>query len=220
MLHASTQALILKLCEMTATGEIAWRRADDECSVFETEGYLVEVREDPPRVRVLTADGRELERASASELDQAPVSEGGVPLSDEVMRMAAFARRTSIGPATVAPKIVIEPAVSESAKPVERRFTRDGFETEAAWASAMADMALQQMHDPQYETRAPAATPAPAREPSPALLISGIHAVSHQTATERVVTRREPIAATPIGDLFVEPEGRDPVPADAYKPWR
>ena len=49
MLHASTQKLIIKLCELTEAGHIAWKRGEGQTFRFETEGYVVEVQAGPPR---------------------------------------------------------------------------------------------------------------------------------------------------------------------------
>jgi hypothetical protein len=68
MLHPSTQQLIRKLCELTQSGAIEWKEGDDQRSIFETEGYVVEIQADPPSVRLLRADGHELESANAEDL--------------------------------------------------------------------------------------------------------------------------------------------------------
>src|SRR6201999_643830 len=68
MLHTSTQKLIQKLCELTEQGDINWREGENGETLFDTEGYVVELKGAPPGLRVLRADGRELERADPADL--------------------------------------------------------------------------------------------------------------------------------------------------------
>jgi hypothetical protein len=99
MLHASTQKLILKLAELTEAGAIAWKEGDSAppCSVFETEGYFIEVAADPPTVRLLQADGREIERADAADLAETAWPEGEGTFATHVAAMAERAHRVARG---------------------------------------------------------------------------------------------------------------------------
>lgn len=105
MLHASTQQLIRKLCELTEDGAIAWKEGDDGRSTFETEGYIVEIGGEPPTVRLLRLDGRELEHAGASDLALAwPGGEG--TYATHVADMARNASRHARGAETAIAKIL------------------------------------------------------------------------------------------------------------------
>ena len=48
MLHPTTQQLIRKLYELTATGGLGWQPAEENTSRLETEGYVVEIAAEPP----------------------------------------------------------------------------------------------------------------------------------------------------------------------------
>ncbi len=105
MLHTSTQQLIRKLCELTDAGAINWTEGEDQRSVFETEGYLVEIRAEPASVRLLRADGYELERADAEDLATAwPDGEG--TFATHVADMARRASRIARGAETAIAKIL------------------------------------------------------------------------------------------------------------------
>lgn len=105
MLHASTQQLIRKLCELTDSGAINWAEGEGQCSVFETEGYLVEIRPEPASVRLLRADGHELERADAEDLATA-WSDGEGTYATHVADMARRASRIARGAETAIAKIL------------------------------------------------------------------------------------------------------------------
>lgn len=105
MLHPSTQQLIRKLCELTETGAIAWKEGENGRCVFDTEGYQVEITADPPSVRLLQGDGRELERADAADLAAAwPDGEG--TYATRVADMARHAGRIARGAETAIAKIL------------------------------------------------------------------------------------------------------------------
>ena len=72
MLHPTTQQLIRKLYELTSTGGLGWQPAEDNASRLETEGYVVEIAAEPPIMRLLRNDGRELERAGTEALAAVP----------------------------------------------------------------------------------------------------------------------------------------------------
>lgn len=97
MLHPSTQELIRKLCELTVSGHIAWKEGEGQNCVFATEGYIVEVGLDPPFLRLLRADGRELERASDVDLATVAWPEGEGTYATHVADLASRARRIASG---------------------------------------------------------------------------------------------------------------------------
>lgn len=105
MLHPSTQQLIRKLCELTETGAIAWKEGENGRCLFDTEGYQVEITAEPASVRLLQGDGRELERANASDLAAAwPDGEG--TYATRVADMARHAGRIARGAETAIAKIL------------------------------------------------------------------------------------------------------------------
>lgn len=97
MLHASTQTLIQKLCELTEAGALNWREGERQSSRLDTEGYIVEVEAEPPTVRVVDGKGRELERADAADLRATAWPEGGGSYADHVVQMADRAHRVARG---------------------------------------------------------------------------------------------------------------------------
>jgi hypothetical protein len=105
MLHASTQQLIRKLYELTEAGALNWKEGEGQCSVFETEGYVVEIQPEPASVRLLRADGHELERADATDL-ATPWGEGDGTYAMHVADMARHASRIARGAETAIAKIL------------------------------------------------------------------------------------------------------------------
>lgn len=105
MLHPSTQQLIRKLCELTDAGAIDWKEGEGQASVFETEGYVVEIRSEPASVRLLRADGHELEKADAADL-AAMWAEGEGTYATHVTDMARHASRIARGAETAIAKIL------------------------------------------------------------------------------------------------------------------
>ena len=97
MLHASTQKLIIKLCELTAAGHIAWKHGEGQTRRFETEGYIVEVEGQPPTLRLLHSDGRELERADEPELAGQSWPDGDGTFATHISLLAAQADRIARG---------------------------------------------------------------------------------------------------------------------------
>lgn len=91
MLHKSTQKLIQKLWELSARGDIPWRASGDAAWAFDTEGYVVEVRDDPSELRILRHDGREIERANVEQLTRTRLSSGG-HYGERVAELASLAR--------------------------------------------------------------------------------------------------------------------------------
>lgn len=103
MLHPSTQRLILKLCDMTAKGEIPWTEGEAGTSVYDAEGYCVEVSKDPALILVRQSGGRELERADASDLAATPWPDDLAPATsflEPVTAMAIDADRVARGTET------------------------------------------------------------------------------------------------------------------------
>ncbi len=159
MLHGSTQKLIIKLCELTAQGELQWREGGNGAAVFETEGYAVEVASHPARLRVLNAEGNELERVDAESLAAAPWPDGQGSFADHVSTMAGQAQRLARGtdhaisrilsslsapPAAAArPDPLREPDPLRTNEAVDEQTPAiaGGPESDAAMAAAVADMA-------------------------------------------------------------------------------
>ena len=97
MLHASTQKLIVKLCELTEAGHIAWKQGEGKVRRFETEGYVVEVEGRPPTLRLLHSDGRELERTDEADLAAQPWPDGNGTFASQITMMADRADRIARG---------------------------------------------------------------------------------------------------------------------------
>lgn len=141
MLHASTQNLIRKLCDITEHGEAPWTEGQDGAFWFDTEGYRIEVKANPPTLRILQAGGREVEAADAGALASTPFpEEPGVTFADRVQRMGNNARRVARG-ADAAISTILS-ALSNPPRSEPAHFsTEGGAESEAAMAAAVADMA-------------------------------------------------------------------------------
>lgn len=97
MLHPTTQQLIRKLYELTSTGGLGWQPAEDNASRLETEGYVVEIAAEPPIMRLLRNDGRELERAGAEALAAVPWPGGDGTYATRIAEMASRAQRFALG---------------------------------------------------------------------------------------------------------------------------
>jgi|LauGreSBDMM110SN_4_FD.fasta_scaffold05152_4 hypothetical protein len=97
MLHASTQQLIRKLYELTSAGSLAWTEGPNVSARLETEGYVVEIEAAPPALRLLRADGRELETATADDLAEVAWPSGDGTYATRVIEMAGRARRIALG---------------------------------------------------------------------------------------------------------------------------
>ncbi|MFT3724399.1 MAG: hypothetical protein QM773_12510 [Hyphomonadaceae bacterium] len=184
MLHASTQQLIRKLCELTEDGAIAWQEGADGRSTFETEGYIVEIAGEPPAVRLLRLDGRELEHADASDLALAwPSGEG--TYSTRVAEMARNASRHARGAETAIARILSslsappKKAPEPEPEPAALAFAdipHPGTERVAALAVVNADLdARKPAEDPPVSHSLP--------EPAPHIEISS----ETETAIDRVL---------------------------------
>lgn len=162
MLHVSTQKLIIKLCELTAQGDVQWREGSNGAVVFETEGYAVEIAGQPARLRVLNSEGNELERVDAEGLVAAPWPDGEGSFADHVSTMAAQAQRLARGTDHAISRILSSlsaPSAAPSAPVSPEIETHDehaqsstvGPESEAAMAAAVADMAKPTAQTPVEE---------------------------------------------------------------------
>ena len=211
MLHLSTQKLIIKLCELTAEGEVQWREGADGSAVFETEGYAVEVASLPARLRVLTADGNELERVEAASLAAAPWPGGEGSFADHVSAMAAQAQRLARGTDHAISRILSSlsaPSIAQSASsPAAMNETlaanppspAGGAKSGAAIADAVADIAASldqpRLADGEAFRSAPLDGGAASRAeggsaPSPPPMMTTIEARSRTTPANVVHVRR------------------------------
>lgn len=99
MLHPSTQKLIDRLAEMTATKKIDWAEHENGGVSYATEGYSVVLTEAPVELVIFSSAEKELERATVDQLMATPVSDGGT-YSDLVTGMHAEALRFARGTET------------------------------------------------------------------------------------------------------------------------
>jgi len=97
MLHASTQQLIRKLHELTSADSLAWTEGEQGAVRLETEGYVVEIAAAPPSLRLLRADGRELETAPSDVLAAVTWPSGDGTYATRVTEMASRAQRIALG---------------------------------------------------------------------------------------------------------------------------
>lgn len=96
MLHASTQKLIDRLAAMTAQKKIDWIEKDNGEVIYATEGYVVRLTAEPPRILLTTESGKPLEDATSTLLKSAPHAEGGT-YGDLVASIAREAYREARG---------------------------------------------------------------------------------------------------------------------------
>jgi hypothetical protein len=228
MLHSSTQELIRKLCELTEAGAITWKEGEDGSSIFETEGYLVEIAAEPPGVRLLRADGRELERADAADL-AAPWHDGDGTFASHVADMSRRAERIARGAESAIAKILsslssppkkpIEPepesaALAFDATPIiKSTHSISAGESAAAFAAVSADLESQRR---RAADEPPVSHSAPEPDPAPVIAVPP----ETETAIDRVlaiqpVAQVEPQQAEPEPEPTPEPvaAGADPVAA-------
>jgi hypothetical protein len=181
MLHASTQKLIQKLYELTESGDIAWKESREGRCILDTEGYRVEINEEPPLLRLLAADGRELEKAEAGDLSAAAWPAGEGTFATRVSDMSRRAQRVARGaeqaiskilsslsaPPQKAPEPEPIPAAIEFEPPVARKpGPISAAESPASLAALSADLATQRRAEPPALSHsAPAAAPAPPASP-------------------------------------------------------
>lgn len=96
MLHPSTQKLIDRLAAMTAQKKIDWIEKDNGEVIYATEGYIVRLTPEPPRVLLTTENGKSLEDATTSLLTSAMHADGGT-YGDLVASIARSACREARG---------------------------------------------------------------------------------------------------------------------------
>lgn len=96
MLHPSTQKLIDRLAAMTAQKKIDWIEKSNGDVLYATEGYVVSLTPEPPRVLLSTEGGKALEDVSASLLNGASHADGGT-YGDLVASIARNACREARG---------------------------------------------------------------------------------------------------------------------------
>ena len=77
MLHPSTKKLIDRLAAMTAQKKIDWIEKDNGDVLYATEGYVVRLTPEPPRVLLATESGKSLEDATTTVLNATPHDDGG-----------------------------------------------------------------------------------------------------------------------------------------------
>lgn len=238
MLHPSTQQLIRKLCELTDAGQIPWKEGERQCSLFETEGYIVEVEAEPPTLRLLRTDGRELERATAAELGATAWPDGQGTFATHVGDLAAKAQRIARGAEQAIAKILSSLSAPPRKAPEPPARAPGAVESAAALAAVNADLASQRKQAPPLPPPAPAAQAEPAPPPAPAaapapipapsralaapdlrpasggILFSGISARSTQTPESATLQDIARAAPTPAPAARPAPAG-----PSIYKPW-
>jgi hypothetical protein len=189
MLHASTQQLIGKLYELTSAGSLAWTEGPNGNARLETEGYVVEIAAAPPALRLLRADGRELETATADDLAAVAWPSGDGTYATRVTEMAGRARRIALG----AEKAIATVLSSLSAPALKS-------DTFGETKSFAAD-----------ETTEPAP---PLKPPAPNMLAHGISARSVQSVEQSTPASFERFAPKP--QPSTRPLASGP---NVYKPW-
>lgn len=220
MLHVSTQQLIRKLYELTAAGGLAWKEGERECSRLETEGYIIEIEAEPPALRLLRADGRELERADASNLAAVAWPAGDGTFATRVTEMAARAHRIARGAEQAIARILSSlsapakapeppkpaPAPAPAAPPPIPAPTPE-FGNAASFAKAPPP--------------APPEPPAPAEPPRPPQMLTSISARSVQTPDQPTPADIQRVVSPPPPLKPPTPPAPPPVTGpDIYKPWR
>jgi translation initiation factor IF-2 len=224
MLHASTQKLIQKLYELTESGDIAWKESREGRCILDTEGYRVEINEEPPLLRLLGADGRELEKAEAADLSATPWPAGDGTFASRVSDMSRRAQRVARGAEQAISKILSslsappqkesEPEPIPAAIEFEPQFVRkagpvSAAESPASLAALGADLATQRRASPpQLPHAAPAAAPEP-----PAAQLEADTAVSAALAVEASAPEVEPPVAAAEEELPLEDMPAPPKPA-------
>jgi hypothetical protein len=226
MLHTSTQKLIQKICELTESGDIVWKEAAEGRCRFETEGYQIEVAEEPPLVRLLSPEGRELEKAEAADLAIAWTNGEGT-FATRVADMARRAHRVARGAEHAITKILssLSAPPTKSFVPPEREPTSAAIEFDqpvpgkpqpvsrgesaASIAALNADMVSQRRlpEPPPSPHTAPAPDPAP-----PPRTQTAVDAV---LAVEASAPEAEPAIAAAEEELPLE---EAPVPPRAEPP--
>ncbi len=234
MLHASTQQLIRKLCELTDAGAINWKEGKDQISVLETEGYVVEIQPEPPSVRLLRGDGQELESADASDLAM-PWGDNQGTFADHVTDMARRANRYARGAETAIAKILSslsappKKAPEPEPEPAALAFVAAGAKTvhsvpasesAAAIAAVNADLDSQRRRASEDlpVSHSVAEAPAPMISPETETAIDRVLAVQPPVVIEKPKEEVEPpkaVAAPPVDTPKPQPVVAEPRPAPA-----
>jgi len=217
MLHSSTQQLIRKLCELTDTGHITWKEGERQCSLFESEGYIVEVEAEPPSLRLLRGDGRELERADPADLAATAWPDGGGTYATHVTDLARKAHRIARGAEAAIARILsslsypakpaTQPVAASAPPPAHAAPPPEPQKHEPPAAPATTASAFGAVES--FAKEAPAPKPAPAA--SPQFLIKGFSARSVQTPESSGGRAAPPPAKPPK-------QAASPAPS-IYKPW-
>ena len=113
MLHSSTKKLIDRLAEMTELGKLDWTEGEDGAIVYSTEGYSVVLSSTADQIVITSIDGKELERAEASDLSVSQNDEGQ-SYSDIVATMTSEATRIALGTETAISTLLAGMAQSEA----------------------------------------------------------------------------------------------------------
>jgi hypothetical protein len=200
MLHPSTQQLIRKLYELTASGGLGWLPGEDSASRLETEGYVVEIAAEPPMMRLLRGDGRELERADPLALAAVPWPEGDGTYATRMAEMAGRASRIASGAEKAVEKVMS--ALSAPPKPATPR------------AAPLASFGrTESFAKPAAAEPAPA--PPPPKPPAAAPIMSlSARSVQSVQSTSPADFRRAVASAAP--SRTAQPAGPGP---QIYKPW-
>lgn len=235
MLHASTQQLIRKLCELTDAGAINWKEGKGQISLFETEGYVVEIQPEPPSVRLLRSDGPELESADAADL-ATPWGENEGTFADHVADMARRANRYARGAETAIAKILSslsappkkpaepEPAALAFAAIQKPAPTFHVNESAAAIAALNADLESQRRKaaEPPPASHSVANAPPPAISPETETAIDRVLAIQPPVVVEKpkeeLKLQAEPVAVAPPAPVPVQPAIVAPRPAPVLPP--
>lgn len=201
MLHPTTQQLIRKLYELTATGGLGWQPAEDNASRLETEGYVVEITAQPPLMRLLRDDGRELERAGTEALAAVPWPSGDGTYATRIAEMADRARgfATSGKPANT-------PAMSALSAPPKTPVPR---------ATPLASFGRTvSFAKPQPPKPAPIVAPPKSTDRTPIMSISArsVQSVEATTAADFQRAMASAVAPKPAAPA------KQPGP-NIYKPW-
>ena len=115
MLHSSTKKLIDRLAEMTELGKLDWTEGDDGNIIYSTEGYSVVLSGSADQIVITSIDGKELERAEASDLSVSH-NDAGTSYSEIVAAMTSEANRIALGTETAISTLLAgmeEPEIEE-----------------------------------------------------------------------------------------------------------
>lgn len=203
MLHASTQQLIRKLYELTSAGSLAWTEGEKDTSRLDTEGYVVEVAASPASLRLLRADGRELENATADDLASADWPGGDGTYATRVAEMAGRAHRIALGAERAIATIM-------SALSAPTKTPKDGTADEPVATFGATDSFAKA----SMPARPEAAAPSVPKRVAPDMLSYGISARSVQGV--------EQSSAKDLQRLTSATSSPKPVPVSGpniYKPW-